>query len=251
MVDQILIVEGAVSKMVELGYKESSEDGTYEAIERLLDKDYLNKIEIIQKDTPWDNKIEMQNSIAKRVRGEVYVKMDADEIWKPSTLMDVVSILLESDADFLRMPFHHFWTNFETVAKDNNGKWSTKHPRVWKWRTGMYHLKSFNFFVSDPKERLPVKEPFFDGIEYEGDGIYHMGWARSLKYTSQKLDYYAKRGIETYTVDNYSRWENMDDPTQCTQASKSWAEIFAGKLPKVLQKHKFINSQDIRLEKLS
>lgn len=250
---QIIIVEGAVK-----GYAASSHstDETLKAIERLIEYDIFDKIKIIQKDEGfWADKIEMQNAIAKEVNSEYYVKVDADEIWRKDVLPKAVNFLAENgEFKFIRMPFVHFWTNFRTVCKDAGGKWNTKHARVWRWSTGMFHHNSFNIFTDNHNDMIPVWEPNYKGFDFaDPDYIFHFGYARDLKSIANKIKYYGDRGIEdSSTVENlYEKWEGGSDKTMCTQTQvRSWAEPwdkdFKTEFPEVMTGHKYMEVVDIR-----
>lgn len=243
IVSQIIIVDGCVK-----GYgldDLSSTDGTLEIIKSFKKKyDILNKIEIIEKKKIYKNKIEMQNEIAKRIDGDYYVKMDADEIWKKETLIDAIEYMKINNIDILKMPFYHFWLSFNNIADDVNGKWNTKHPRIWKWKKGYKHTASFNFFVDEDMHK--VLWPNVKEAVYSGDRIYHFGYVRKLKTLNQKLQYYKTRGIEKYFRDTVNTWKNMNDNTQPTQDVRSWAEKFDGNLPNVLKNHPYLKITDIR-----
>jgi len=239
LVSKIIVVNGKVEKY-------PGGDGGWPLLEEI---DYLNKIEIVDGD--WADKIEMQNEIAKRVNTDYYVKVDADEIWDPSELMSVISHMeQDKQCKIVHMPFLHFWTNFRTVARDAGGKWGTCHPRVWRWSKGMFHLKSFNYFHDNDQDRLPVKTPHYKHIVWDGKPIYHFGWARPLAAGQAKINYYTNRGIEQYVKDNYTPWKKLDDPTMCTQAVRSWAELFKGELPEVMKSHPWFEIEDIRKEEI-
>lgn len=241
---QIIIVEGAVK-----GYSNNfeSSDGTLKIIDKLKSQDIWNKIQIIKKHTFWENKIQMQNKIASNVTGNFYIKIDADEIWKPQIIKDVINIMLNNtNIQVIKMPFYHFWTAFNVIALDAGGKWSTEHHRVWRWKKTYKHRESFNHFIDTANDNRPVVSPYVEEYKWTGDKIYHMGYARKLQYIKNKLQYYKNRNIENYVKDNYAIWENMVDLTQCTQHTRSWAEKFSGELPEVLKKHPYFGTKDIR-----
>ncbi len=75
LVSKIILVNGRVNKYPDRG----------EVVPVLHHIDYLNKIEIV--DGIWEDKIQMQNEIARRVDTDYYVKVDADEIWDPDIVI--------------------------------------------------------------------------------------------------------------------------------------------------------------------
>jgi hypothetical protein len=246
VVNEIIIVEGCVK-----GYDKNvfgkSDDNTWMILNKLKQKDHLDKIQIYCSDRPWKDKMEMQNEIARRVTGKYYVKVDHDEIWKPETLVEVINMMEEDKSiDIMRMPFLHFWLNFNTIARDEGGKWSTKHPRVWRWKQGFIHTKSFNFFVDSLNYNRKVCSPEYKEVVYNGsEFIYHFGYCRKLKTLQEKLLYYGTRGIEKFAKDTVTNYKE-GDPTQPTQWEQSWAEPFNGILPEILNNHPYKTLKDIR-----
>lgn len=246
-VSEIIIVEGAVK-----GYakKYRSTDKTLSIIKRLKKNDILNKIVLVQKNDFFDDKIEMQNEIAKRVTGEFYIKVDHDEIWKPETLTESILYMKNNpNVTVIKLPFIHFWTNFNLIAKDAGGKWSTKHPRVWRWNKSFKHVKSFNFFQNPDKDFQKVASPFYEEVTLDNvEPIFHFGYVRKLKQISNKIKYYKNRGIEKIAKDTFSKFKNKNDQTQPTQDVRSWAEDFEGELPEVIKSHPYSKLKDIRYE---
>ncbi len=254
LVDNIIIVEGAVKGNEKYSKNGHSNDGTYDW---LINSDGLQdpcgKIIVIIKSGVWLDKIEMQNSIAEKVDklgGNIYIKIDADEFWHRDELQKVIDYMIDNpNVEMIKMPFIHLWTNFHTKAVDAGGKWSTKHPRVWKWQKGMRHLRSFNYFVKNRKyDNRPVTEQYVVTTIWEGKPIYHTGYARKLDYVNQKLSYYKNRGIEKVVKEKiYENWKQHSDSTQPTQIVRSWAEdidIFS--IPDILKLHPYYNQSDIR-----
>ncbi len=255
--DQILIVEGAVKDMGKHNTNNwHSNDGTYEWLTEYGDNnlnDPYGKILIIAKsdNKPWDNKIEMQNQIAGRITKDIYIKMDADEFWSVNNIKDIIDYMQKKTCvDVIRMPFVHLWTSFSLQAKDAGGKWCTKPPRVWRWRPGFRHLKSFNFFVDKNKDNINVDEPFYRVIEWNGEPVYHFGYVRTLKRIEEKLQYYKFRGVERIVKEKvYINWKDLGDSTQPTQDVRSWAEKFDKEtLPDILKSHPYYEINDIRKE---
>lgn len=252
-VDEIIIVEGAVGGMEKYADKFHSNDGTFQWLVDENDglHDPKEKVKIVTRtgDRAWRNKVEMQNEIAKRVTGDYYVKIDADEIWDVNVLESVINFLEENKhIDIIKMPFIHFWTSFNLIGNDAGGKWNTKHPRVWRWRKSFRHRKSFNSFIDTGHDNRKVAEPYFVEYEWQNGFIFHFGYARKVEYIRQKLNYYAHRGIEkNVRTGLYENWKNMDDPTQPTQSVRSWAEEYDKKLlPEVMKNHLYWEIEDIR-----
>lgn len=249
-VDEIIIIEGAVKGNEKYSRDGHSIDGTLEYLKAIgYVVDPLNKITVIVKnDNVWHDKIEMQNEIAKRVNTDFYMKVDADEIWDGKDIITAKRFLIENkDIHVLRFPFIHYWTSFNIVAKDAGGKWSTEHPRMWRWRNGFRHLNSFNFFVDKNSDYRKVGNPFYKEFVMKDICIHHFGYARELKYVRQKLSYYAQRGIEKIVIKGiYENWKNLNDKTQPTQNVRSWAEEIYDTVPSIMKNHEYYNVNDIR-----
>jgi glycosyltransferase involved in cell wall biosynthesis len=249
MLYQIIIVEGAVQ-----GYssKANSSDETISIAQDIRNENIcFREVDYYCKSNGkfWKDKIEMQNKIAGNVRGNFYLKLDSDEIWNPETLMKAMNLFIDdNELGLIKMPFIHFWLSFDNVAKDAGGKWGTKHPRLWRWESGYRHSNSFNYFQDTSKDFRKVQSPYVKTIEFKGDiddVIFHLGYVRKLKYLKEKINYYKKRGIETFVKDTVTNWTDGKS-TQPTQKVKSWSEKFTGTLPVVLDCHPYKKIKDIR-----
>ena len=247
-VDEIIIVEGAVKGFSK---KAHSTDGTYEYLSDIDTYDPQGKIRVVFKSEGlWESKVQMQNEIAKRVSGDIYIKVDSDEIWEPGAIKAICDFMKDyPDIDIIRMPFTHLWTAFNIQAVDAGGKWSTKHPRVWRWRKSFRHKKSFNFFVDTANDNVHVKDPRFKEHVWEGNSIFHFGYVKTLSQVDEKLKYYKTRGIENNVdVGCYKKWVGGDDPTQPTQKSSGSKAIKISRrlLPPVMKVHQYYKKQDVR-----
>lgn len=253
-VSEIIIVDGKVQGYTGNHNKGASTDGTVEWIKKFIkEQDIMHKVKFVPAPGKlWPDKVDMQNEIAQRVTGDFYVKVDADEIWKPETLLDVIYTMRGNDKiDIMRMPFYHFWLSFKRIAVDSGGKWSSTHPRVWRWRNEFRHRKSFNYF------EIPIGNGKFEKVDapkygidvYNGDRIYHFGYVRTLETLQNKIEYYGTRGIEDpkQVHDTVTNWQ-PGQATQPTQRKDSTAVDFSGELPDVLKSHPFYNITDIRQE---
>jgi len=250
-VDEIIVVEGAVKGFSK---KAHSTDGTYEYLSEVDTFDPQGKIRVVFKaEGLWESKVQMQNEIAKRVTGDIYIKVDSDEIWEPGAIKSICDYMKENpDVSIIRMPFVHLWTAFNIQAVDNNGKWSTKHPRVWRWKKSFKHNKSFNYFVDTSNDNVHVKEPRFKEHVWEDHSIFHFGYVKTLAQVDEKLKYYKTRGIENNVdVNCYKNWVGGDDPTQPTQKSSGSKGIKISRklLPPVMRIHQYYKKQDVRKAK--
>lgn len=233
-VSKIVIVEGAVR-----GYASKS-DSTDKTIEILRNfPDPMNKIEIVRKKGFWKDKIQMQNEIAKRVDTDFYLKLDHDEIWTDELLAKSMNeFLFDPELMILKVPFTHFWLSMSRIAKDSGGKWTACQPRLWRWKEGFRHEKSFNYFQDSKTDFRKVQSPFFkEKVLEDNFGIFHFGYVKPKDQLLQKIKYYKNRGIERYVVDTVSEWSE-GKPTQPTQKVRSWSEKFKGNIS-FLSNHKY------------
>ena len=213
---EIIIVEGAVEGMWQhADERGSSTDATLQKIAAYPDPD--GKIVLVPppRDHRWNDKIEMQNEIASRVTGDIYLKMDSDEIWNPQ---DVVRLMKEFEKDrelaVIRVGFHHFWTNFTTVAV-GCPQWESIIPRMWRWRSGFHHEKSFNCFVDS--DGHPVREENnYKTLQITDKLVHHFGYVLPVSKVRAKLGYYAGRGIETNVEDRYTNWQQGQETQPTT-----------------------------------
>ena len=240
---EIIIVEGAVRGMWEHAKPDgSSTDATRHIIATYHDPGKKIAFVIPPEGRRWESKIEMQNEIAKRVTGEIYLKLDVDEIWKPQDLFRMLSLFDEDpDLDVLKVGFHHFWTNFQTVAT-GDGQWESKIPRLWRWRSGFHHGQSFNHFLDG--SGVKVDEPSYKVLVVNERVVYHFGYVQPSGYVQAKIGYMAGRGIERKVEDTYTSWE----PGQVTQPCQQNGSVLAfdGELPVVMIGHPYYDIDDVR-----
>ena len=251
-VDKIIVVEGAVedyavnnSKLISDGH---SKDGTLEFLMEY--PDHLNKIQVItiedvfpkRKTKCWKNKNEMQNSIADNIDTELYLKVDADEVWKQSDIEYIRRTFMKKpELDVIYMQRWHFWKNLQTVAV--GGQWDSAEARAWRWRKDFRHnidIKGgFNYFFDSNGNK--VAEPSYKTMKLMLRMHYHLGYCRDDKHIKGKINYYANRGIEKNVKDNYTSWQ-QGQPTNSTHPSGTTATPFVGRLPIVLDK---VNYPDV------
>lgn len=242
---EIIIVEGAIKGMWDQADVDgSSTDATRHLIATYHDPE--NKITLVlpRPGHKWEDKIEMQNEIAWRVRGDLYLKLDADEIWKPQDLLRAMQMFEDDhELDILKVGFWHFWTSFDLVAT-GGGQWESKIPRMWRWQEGFHHGvgMSFNYFIDRHEAKVAAPE-FKEGV-IEERVVYHFGYVQPVGYIRAKIAYMAGRGIERKVEDTYSNWA----PGQVTQPCQQngTAVAFEGELPAVMIGHPYYGVEDVR-----
>jgi len=236
-VEHIVIVEGVVADYAKqnptLHDNGRSVDATIATIMQFPDP--LKKIELVMEDKIWKNKNEMQNEIAKRVNTELYLKVDADEIWEEKDIEYCRRIFIQdSKLTVMYMQRWHFWKNLQTVAV--GGQWDCAEARMWRWTPGFHHdeedKKGFNYLCD--AAGVPVKSPEYKTVQIMQRLHYHLGYCRNEQHILGKIKYYANRGIESCVEDNYSNWE-PGKPTNSTHPRDTTAIPFRGELPPVLR----------------
>jgi hypothetical protein len=228
--DEIIIVEGAVKDFTFAATKDGrSIDGTSEIINDFqCDHDSEGKLKVISRFEFWEDKIEMQNAIAKEVTGDIYMKLDADEFYYMSDIYDILDEFRSNmQLTMVRVGMYHFWKGPTVVAV--GGQWDSRPVRFWRRDSAFRHEDNFNYFV---KDGVRVEYPAYKEKVF-GRVCYHLSYARDAQYVLDKLTYYRNRGIEKTVVDTWSDWK-WGMPTQPTHGGGT-AELFGGKLPEAVK----------------
>lgn len=253
-VDEILIVEGAVEHYVEnnpemVNEKGGSVDDTVDIIKNFNDKS--NKIKILSFDKIYSNKQEMQNIIAENCSGDIYLKVDSDEVYKKEDLERIRSEF-ENDDDLwiFRYKFNHFWHNLENIAV--GGQWETRMPRCWRWRKDFRYgdVKNkvgFDYFVD--KDGDTVEYPKYKTKEIDDKFVYHLSYAMQDKKKIQaKINYYKNRGIEKNVEDRWTNWKAGQE-SSCTHPRGTGVVKFRGELPEILKNIGIKNDKSVKKNK--
>lgn len=208
MAKEILVVEGAVEKYAEnnpelINGSGGSIDETISILRSFPDPE--NKIKVLSINRMWKNKQEMQNVIAEHVTGEVFLKVDSDEVYHKNDLM---RILREFEFDpaltIFKYRFWHFWHGLDKVAV--GGQWDSPMTRCYRWKPEFRYGSSFNYPI-DERGR-PVKHPVYKTKTVEDRLVYHLNYACQPKeFIQAKIKYYKNRGIEKRVEDTWTNWE--------------------------------------------
>jgi glycosyltransferase involved in cell wall biosynthesis len=259
-VESIIVVEGVVedyaihnSNLIKGGH---SIDGTLDFFENYPDP--LEKIEVIKiedvypkrKNKCWKNKNEMQNAIAERIKTELYLKVDSDEVWKESDIEYVRRLFMtKKELTVVYMQRWHFWKNLHTVAV--GGQWDSAEARAWRWNPEFRHplevKGGFNFYIDASGTK--VAEPFYKAMRLMMRMHYHLGYYRKEVHIQGKINYYKNRGIEQNVKDNYTDWQ-PGQPTNSTHPNGTTAIPFNGSLPIALDENVYpkrvkVNPQEV------
>lgn len=133
----------------------------------------------------WNNKTEMRNAYANKLNpGNWMFMLDGDEVYKTGQLWKVASLMTEYEC--LRMQYHLFWNNVNTLGI---GSWE-EYPqeRIVKWKHG-YHYKNPNHLAVTAANGVEVAQqvPTYNGSDKL---FYHYSWVRPLEKIKQKMRYY-------------------------------------------------------------
>lgn len=249
---QIIVVVGAVKDyalvnqdMVNISAKGHCIDNTVDILNNFNDP--AGKIEIVYMSDNrfWYNKAEMQNEIAKRVTGDIYMKVDSDEIYKEHDIERIRNeFILDKDLAIFRYKFYHFWHNFNQYAV--GGQWESKMTRCWRWNKGYRHSEGdpvgFNYFFDENDNK--VDAPKYKVKEVDDRLVYHLNYAGQKSNKIQaKIKYYQNRGIEKNVRDTWTNWieGNSTSPTH----NGGTVALFKGTLPNVMTDDKFIKNGKI------
>lgn len=240
-VDQIVIVEGIVEDYARVNPKlhknYHSIDGTTEFLKKIKEYDYRGIIEVVTIDRAFKDKNEMQNEIAKRINKDVYIKVDADEVWKTEGIEYIRRLFqMKENLSMASIGMHHFWKGYDMVAV--GGQWDSLVPRVWRWKKSYRHPEGvkggFNYFI-DTATGKKVDKYTCKGIAIGMKLVYHLGYCRDNEHIEGKINYYKGRGIERNVKNNYKDWK-PGMPTNSTHPNGTTAELFKGVLPMSLDK---------------
>lgn len=237
-VDKIVIVEGAVEDYARVNPQYISGVGSCDDTVELIRNfpDPFGKIELVQNSRLYKNKNEMQNEIAERIETDLYLKVDADEIFIESDVEYMKrNFMMDKQLCILSILKHEFWKDLNTVA--TGGIWDRPQPRMWRWDKHWRHPEDvktgFNFYVD--KKGNKVAPPDYKAMMLMEKLCYHLGYVGKDDRINSKIRYYAGRGIETNVKNVYADWK-PGDATNSTNPNGTTAAPFAGTLPKILQK---------------
>ena len=235
--EKIIVVEGAVERYAaanpDMVDNCHSVDDTIEIVKNFPDP--FKKIELITAKRLWKNKNEMQNEIAKRVETDLYLKVDADEIYTESDVEYMKrNFVLDESIWIMYILKYEFWKNLETIAI--GGIWDRPQARMWRWRQDFHHNidipTGFNFFVDGNNKR--VEAPSYKSLKMMEKLCYHLGYVGNTDRINAKINYYATRGIEKNVANVFENWED-GKPTNSTNPDGTTAVKFNGELPLLMK----------------
>ena len=226
---EIIIVEGAVRLYMHAAKSDgSSVDRTMDIIKNFPDPD--GKIMILK--GKWENKAEMKLAAWKRMTGDYYMIVDADEMYKKEDLKKLQESVLNAPKGTIWFAFSHihFWQDFRTITIGN--QWDTIHPRFCrKLNHFTYRIdhkyghttlfdKKINQFVIPFKQYPTVKVDIL---------CYHYGYVRCMNNVIAKEKFYEKRrGEEDFTWQYWRSGEPTKFNGKAVEFKKEHPEIMRG-----------------------
>jgi hypothetical protein len=215
MADQIVICEGAVEGYNKIIGRDYSTDKTLDMIRDFREsRDLKKKIDMVsckQMGRAWKDKMEMQNEIAKRTKGTIFVKQDVDEFYNLEDLNREIN-RLEREKGKLMINYQslHFWDDFNHVIKGAN--FNDKQTRVWKWRPSYRYIQTFNW-VTDTISNQYIP-PETGNMFVSEKPLYHYSYIYKHKERSNILKYYSIRTLAKDGSGNHkdvaTAWSNRN-----------------------------------------
>ncbi|MHA2219841.1 MAG: glycosyltransferase, partial [Candidatus Hodarchaeales archaeon] len=127
--DRIIVVEGAISKVVEITGSASSNDGT---LEYLVDLWKHHKIEllILKENECWENKMAMQNAGLKIVNTDYLWLVDVDEFYLDNDILRIMTILKEEKPDLINFHALNFFKGKDYIISGGGSKFKLNSSRI-------------------------------------------------------------------------------------------------------------------------
>ena len=245
VMDEIIIVEGAVETTAELADKNGhSTDGTVEAIRHFSDPE--RKIKLIQIDGYWPEKNEMCFAFAEACTGDYLWQMDADEFYKPRDMLWLKDYLAQNrEVGAVSFTFLNFFGGMQSIT---NGAWFYyNRSQIWRllrWGKG-YRYVTYRQPTALDESGVDTKDyPVLHGNMLSrkyGIYTYHYSYVTRAQ-VAEKMHYHQryKKGGFLY-IDDYDEWYQNHFQTftpwrvHPDERPMSWLEPFRGQHPEVIQ----------------
>lgn len=194
LLDEILIIEGAVKNRKNSTIDGHSIDKTIEIIKSFPDPD--KKIRLIQIDRPWHSLEEMKNKFLEFLSNDdILCIIDADEFYHEKDFSRIRNAFDRYPAlGEIIVTFRHLYGDFNHIALPGPA-WSCQHQRIVRFQKGM-HYRSHPI-LTDADGMCTYFSPIYQNIRCVPTvPIYldHFGYARvdMDKRMTEKREYYAK-----------------------------------------------------------
>jgi len=150
--------------------------------------------------------MEMQNVMAEKTTGTVFVKQDVDEFYDLKGLAGEVDRLLrDRDRIMINYRSYHFWGGLDTVIV--GGNFNDKQTRVWKWKPTFRYKRTFNWVTDTANNEFMA--PQGGNSFVSNDVLFHYSYLYANKTRAQVLKYYEQRQLGNH-VDVREAWLQRD-----------------------------------------
>lgn len=194
---EVIVVEGGSRSAIDQALEGHSIDGTLEALQQFKEQeDPENKVQIITKDSFWEEKDEQSQAYAERATGDYLWQIDIDEFYKAKDIQAICKLLYEEPSiDGIGFRLMNFWGSFDTVVDSWIVRRSERNwggiRRLFRWGKGFRYTAHRPPTVYDGGGRNLRNGYWITGKDMAKRGIYcyHYGMIFE-KQAQQKVSYY-------------------------------------------------------------
>jgi ADP-heptose:LPS heptosyltransferase/glycosyltransferase involved in cell wall biosynthesis len=252
---EIIIVEGIVENMFKVTGHVHSTDNTEYIINNFIDKyDKEGKIKYTRYDKVFKDKKELQNEACSKITGNIFFKLDGDEIYKKEHL-DLLKMAFVEDPnlDLIYFTTLNFWTSFKLVTKGMS--WDAPHFKICRWHPWLRYAKDHSTMYDSKKQSDYIwrRPNIYKSIFMPEIVNFHFGWCKRSNNINNKLQFVKNRSSDgrndmydkgvkenIYNIWNPGQWANP------YENDTGLVFPFYGTLPEALKGHPYMNVKDVR-----
>ena len=251
---EIIIVEGVVENMFKVTGEYQSTDNTASIINKFIKKhDKEGKIKYTRFNRTFQDKRELQNEACSKITGNIFFKLDGDEVYKKEHLELLKRAYVEDpNLDLIYFTTLNFWTSFKLVTKGMS--WDAPHFKICRWHPWLRYIKDHStLYDSKLQTEYIWRRPVYKSIFMPSVVNYHFGWAKRPSNITNKLQFVKNRSSDgrkdmydkgvvqsTYTTWNPGKWANP------YESNTGFVFPFYGTLPEALKGHPYMDVKDVR-----
>lgn len=249
-VDQILVLEGAVTNRPGATEDGHSTDRTVEIIKQVMaEEDPENKFMFIQIDRPWNDLEEMKNAFFQYMRnGDWMLITDVDEFIMPDVVDRLrTAISIEPYAtEIVPGGFYHFWRDAWHMRRPS-GDWGQQHQRFIRFQEGL-HYKTHPV-ATDRNDICTYFHPIYYARRFvlKDFVVYHYSYCKPgiEEEVKSKAEFYDKElGQDKHGhVGAYARGGQTDEFLNRAENLKD-VLVFDGDHPPILHGHPMVTHRD-------
>lgn len=246
---EIIIVEAVVENMFKVTNSYTSTDRTSEIIEQFIKKyDKEGKIKYKKFYRTFKDKIELQNEALKEVTGNIFFKLDGDEVYKKEHLELLKEAFISNpEIDLVYFTTLNFWASFRLVTKGTS--WDVAHFKILRYKEGMKYVDGHSQMRDREGDNIDWHKTTKYKTIYMPEVInYHFGWCKKARFIENKLNFVRNRTFDHYdnAVHNtYSKWKH-GDWSNPYESSSGLVYPYYDTLPAILKNHPYYNIEDVR-----